>query len=69
MFELFKTVNQSAEKKEKADRRKKEIERRKKRKKEQDIKDYRLFALMLVIGMLSYLTLALINWIFGFQWS
>lgn len=68
MFELFEEINKSAEEKEKADLRKKEIERRRKKKKQEDIRDYKILAIFIALGLLSYLTLAIINCIFNFTW-
>lgn len=68
MFELFEEINKATEKKEKADLRKKEIERRKRKEKKEDIRVYKTLAIFMALGLLSYLTLAIINYLFNFTW-
>lgn len=68
MFELFDSVNESANQKQ-IQKRKNEIKRRKKEKQRlQDIADYRLIGLSLGFALFLYIAMAATNYIFKFTW-
>lgn len=69
MFELFESVNNSAERKETAELKKKKRERRKEKEKQMKIQEYRILFLCLATVIGLYLILAIISWLTGFTWS
>ncbi len=68
MFELFDSVNESANQKQ-IQKRKNEIKKRQKEKERlQDIADYRLIGLSLGVALFLYIAMAATNYIFKFTW-